>query len=54
MSGPTGGSGANSHERTAWLPAFLDYYNHRRAHSALGYRPPASRLGGNNLLTINS
>ena len=43
----------NSLERTAWLPAFLDYYNTRRAHSALGYRPPASRLGGNNLLTIN-
>ena len=44
----------NSHERTSWLPAFLDYYNNRRAHSALGYRPPASRLDGNNLLTINS
>jgi transposase InsO family protein len=44
----------NSQERTSWLPVFLDYYNHRRAHSALGYRPPASRLGGNNLLTINS
>ncbi|MBV8577856.1 MAG: IS481 family transposase [Acetobacteraceae bacterium] len=44
----------NSHERTSWLPVFLDYYNNRRAHSALGYRPPASRLGGNNLLTINS
>jgi len=40
-------------ERTAWLPAFLDYYNNRRAHSALGFRPPASRLGGNNLLTVN-
>jgi transposase InsO family protein len=44
----------NSQERTSWLPAFLDYYNTRRAHSALGYRPPASRLGENNLLTINS
>ena len=44
----------NSQERTSWLPAFLDYYNNRRAHSALGYRPPASRLGGNNLLTINN
>ena len=43
----------NSQERTSWLPAFLDYYNNRRAHSALGYRPPASRLDGNNLLTIN-
>jgi transposase InsO family protein len=44
----------NSQERTSWLPVFLDYYNNRREHSALGYRPPASRLGGNNLLTINS
>ena len=44
----------NSAERTAWLPAFLEYYNNRRAHSALGHRPPASRLSGNNLLTINS
>ena len=45
---------ANSRERTAWLPAFLSYYNARRPHSALGYRPPASRLGGNNLLQLNS
>ena len=45
---------ANSQERTSWLPAFLDYYNSRRAHSALGYRPPASRLSGNNLLTVNT
>jgi len=44
----------NSQERTSWLPAFLDYYNNRRAHSALAYRPPVSRLGGNNLLTINN
>ena len=44
----------NSQERTSWLPVFLDYYNNRRAHSALGYRPPASRLDGNNLLTINT
>ena len=44
----------NSAQRTAWLPAFLTYYNARRPHSALGYRPPASRLGGNNLLQLNS
>jgi transposase InsO family protein len=43
----------NSAERTAWLPAFLAYYNARRPHSALGYKPPASRLGGNNLLQLN-
>lgn len=45
---------ANSAERTGWLPAFLAYYNARRPHSALGYKPPASRLGGNNLLQLNS
>ena len=45
---------ANSSERTAWLPAFLAYYNSRRPHSALGYKPPASRLAGNNLLQLNS
>jgi transposase InsO family protein len=44
----------NSSERTAWLPSFLAYYNARRPHSALGYQPPASRLGGNNLLQLNS
>lgn len=45
---------ANSAERASWLPAFLAYYNSRRPHSALGYKPPASRLGGNNLLQLNS
>jgi transposase InsO family protein len=44
----------HSNERTAWLPAFLSFYNTRRPHSALGYKPPASRLGGNNLLQLNS
>ena len=44
----------NSAERTACLPAFLAYYNSRRPHSALGYKPPASRLGGNNLLQLNT
>ena len=44
----------NSAERTAWLPAFLAYYNSRRPHSALDYKPPASRLGGNNLLQLNN
>ncbi len=44
---------SHSTERTAWLPAFLSYYNARRPHSALGHKPPASRLGGNNLLQLN-
>jgi transposase InsO family protein len=37
---------SNSAERTDWLPAFLAYYNARRPHSALGYKPPASDLAG--------
>lgn len=45
---------ANSAERTAWLPSFLSYYNARSPHSALGYKPPASWLGGNNLLQLNN
>jgi transposase InsO family protein len=45
---------ANSGERTAWLPAFLTYYNARRPHSALGHSPPASRLGGYNLSKLNT
>jgi transposase InsO family protein len=44
----------NSAERTALLPAFINFYNARRPHSALGYKPPASRLGGNNLLQLNN
>jgi transposase InsO family protein len=31
-------------ERSAALPEFLAYYNHRRRHSALGGQPPISRL----------
>ncbi len=30
--------------RSAALPDFLDYYNHRRRHTALGGQPPISRL----------
>jgi transposase InsO family protein len=45
---------ANSEERTAWLPAFVTYYNTRRTHSVLGYKPPVSRLIWNNLLQLNS
>ena len=45
---------SHSAERAAWLPAFLAYYNARRPHSALDHKPPASRLGGNNLLQLNT
>jgi len=34
----------NSVERTRALPSFLRYYNRRRHHSSLGYRPPISRV----------
>lgn len=30
--------------RTAALADFLNYYNHERPHSALGYKPPVSRV----------
>jgi hypothetical protein len=43
----------HSQERATWLPAFLEYYNTRRPHSALANRPPVSRIGGNNLLRLN-
>jgi transposase InsO family protein len=34
----------NNEDRSAALPNFLDNYNHRRRHSALGGLPPISRL----------
>jgi transposase InsO family protein len=34
----------NSTERTAALDGWIDYYNHRRRHSALGHKPPIARL----------
>jgi len=33
-----------SHHRTLALTPWLDYYNQRRPHGALGHQPPASRL----------
>jgi transposase InsO family protein len=40
----------SSRERRDALEGWLDFYNRRRPHSALGRHPPVSRLGGNNLL----
>jgi transposase InsO family protein len=40
----------SSRERTDALPGWLDFYNRRRPHGALGRHPPISRIGGNNLL----
>jgi transposase InsO family protein len=34
----------NSADRTAALDGWLEYYNHRRRHSALGHQPPIARL----------
>jgi len=34
----------NSAERDAQLPVWLQYYNHHRSHSALGCKPPITRL----------
>ena len=34
----------SSDHRTHALPAWLDYYNNHRPHSALAHKPPASIL----------
>jgi transposase InsO family protein len=34
----------NSAERAAALDGWIDYYNHRRRHSALGHKTPIARL----------
>jgi transposase InsO family protein len=40
---------ANQERRDA-LPEWLEFYNTRRTHTALGHRPPISRLGVNDLV----
>jgi transposase InsO family protein len=41
----------DSHERTAALTGWLEFYNHRRPHGALSHKPPIARLNElNNLL----
>jgi transposase InsO family protein len=45
---------SSSEERKLWLLPYLHFYNHHRAHSALAYNPPISRLDRNNVLRHNS
>jgi transposase InsO family protein len=45
---------ASSDERRQWLAPYLHFYNYHRAHSALAYNPPISRLDRNNVLRRNS
>ena len=44
----------SSDERQSWLAPYLHFYNVHRAHSALSYNAPASRLTRNNVLRRNS
>jgi transposase InsO family protein len=44
----------SSDERARWLKPYLHFYNFHRAHSALSYNPPISRLDKNNVLRRNS
>jgi transposase InsO family protein len=44
----------SSEERRSWLMPYLHFYNFHRAHSALSYNAPISRLERNNLLERNS
>jgi transposase InsO family protein len=41
---PYGAIYGTSHERTAALPGWLDFYNHRRPHGSLNHQPPIRRL----------
>src|SRR5207244_6393019 len=42
-----------SEERKRWLTPYLHFYNYHRAHSAIAYNPPISRLDRNNVLRRN-
>ena len=44
----------SSAHRTAVLPRYLHFYNHHRAHSALGRNPPSTRLMLNNVVRNNT
>jgi len=40
----------SSRDRRAALEPWVDFYNRRRPHGALGHKPPVTRLSGNNVL----
>jgi transposase InsO family protein len=44
----------HSTARAYALQRWLTHYNLQRPHSALGYRPPISRIGMNNVLQLNT
>jgi transposase InsO family protein len=44
----------SSDERSRSLRPYLHFYNHHRAHSALSYNPPISRLVVNNVLRLDN
>jgi transposase InsO family protein len=44
----------NSEERKGWLSPYLHFYNYHRAHSAVAYNAPISRLDRNKVLKRNS
>ena len=44
----------SSRERKRWLSPYIHFYNYHRAHSALSYNAPISRLDRNNVLRRNS
>lgn len=44
----------SSLERKRWLTPYLHFYNYHRAHTAIAYNPPISRLDRNNVLRRNS
>lgn len=45
---------ATSAERKRWLTPYVHFYNFHRAHTAIAYNPPISRLDRNNVLRRNS
>jgi transposase InsO family protein len=44
----------SSAERKRWLKPYIHFYNYHRAHTALAYNPPITRLDKNNVLRRNS